>query len=285
MKNLKWQVLMDDTDYLCASKTPGSGRSYVFVEVADMDAACGQDNEGKPPYYLAVVLVDLDAIGSEQIRSALENSGWDGDDWSGTPGGYSFAEWQALSFERRKAIRDRLPLPENELAIAEACFRNGNKAPLYWKESKGQKKLIAEGRREARRLVNDADELEDRMSRTVNRIGSTAKEFMQGDITPALYRGVMAGDVMAQTLAKMHGVSDEVLDQAANQRPRDWLPYMSGYLDGLGGREKATAEGQGFGAKVAPEYHQGYDRGVAVKAGLAVAPTWVKGPNQKAGVP
>jgi hypothetical protein len=276
MKNLKWDVLMDDTDYKCATKLPGEGRVYAFVEVMDMDDACGKDNEGHDKYCLEVAIVDLDAIGSENIRSALDSYGWTGSGWSGLPDGFTSEQWRALPWEDQKLVRNSLPLPDNDLAIAEACFSHGNKAPVHSESSNNRGKLIAEGRREAREMSLDEDLLENRMGKVVNKLGSTAAEFMTGDIQSAVQRGVEKGEVTARIFAKMYGVPQDQIDRASDQRPSDWLPYMAGYMDGRNGSKKP-----GRSPKVAPEYHQGYERGAAVAAGTAVPPTWLKGPNQQ----
>lgn len=281
MKNLKWDVILDDTDYKCVAKLPGKGRVYAFVEVMDMDDACGKDNEGQDKYCLEVAIVDLDAIGSENIRSALDSNGWSGSGWSGLPDGFTTEQWRVLSWEDQKIVRNSLPLPDNELAIAEACFSHGCKAPVHSESSNNRGKLIAEGRREAREMSGDEDLLENRMGRVVNKLGCTAAEFMAGDIESAMQRGVEKGDTTARLMAKLHGVPQDQIDAASDQRPADWMPYMVGYMDGNNGRKSVASS---RGPEVAPEYNQGYERGAAVLAGTAVAPTWLKGPNQQKGV-
>jgi hypothetical protein len=240
-KRLNWTVLMDDTNYLCAAKMPSG--AFVFVEVTDMDDACGRDNEEKPPFVMEVSLVDLSVIDEETLRSALDSCGWEGmEDEDGN-----------LS----------------DLVRAEACFQHGNKAPMHSADGGAFKGLIAEGKREATLLANSDRELAKRMGRTVNRMGSTAAEYMRGDLMPGMVRGVEKGDIGARIMARLEGIDPNAIDRASDMRPADYLPYVMGYMDAMSDSKKEIR-------KVSPEYHQGYDRGVAVKAGTAVPPSWIK---------
>ena len=45
------------------------------------------------------------------------------------------------------------------------------------------------------------------LEKPVNRIGSSAREFMTGDFTSAMQRGCESGDPSARLMAKMHGAS------------------------------------------------------------------------------
>ena len=58
---------------------------------------------------------------------------------------------------------------------------------------------------EARLLSHDVNELENRMAKPVNAIGSTAAEYMVGDINSAILRGVSEGDPKAELMLKIMG--------------------------------------------------------------------------------
>lgn len=148
-------------------------RQFQFVELINMDEACGRDNKGQPKYVVELRLVDLDAIPASAQESALGCCGQDATD--------------------------------NDLVLAECCDSYGAHAPLgSWPGNNAHKLL-----RQAYRLANelcDSDKLESKLDCAVNRIGSTAREFMAGDITSALQRGVESGNPNARLMAKMYGV-------------------------------------------------------------------------------
>jgi hypothetical protein len=105
------------------------------------------------------------------------------------------------------------------------------------------------------------------MQRPVNALGSTAAEYMRGDLDSAMQRGCEAGDPTARLVAKMHGTPEHVID---NVRPADFLPYTFGYIAAMQGAPRET------GPDLAPEYGRGYERGERVRKGEAPAPSWIK---------
>lgn len=231
MKPTKWRRIRDDDDVVDVRQV--GPRAFQFVEIMDLHAATG-DNCGER-YHGEVVLVDLNAIPAEEIASARRSCGWE-------------------------------DTPDSDLATAEMCFSYGCRARLWNDASNNRSQLMRAAKSEARALL-DPDAFEDAMDRPVNAIGSTAREFMQGDIASALQRACEAGDPAGRIMAKMYGAPQQVIDDT---RPLDWLPYVCGYQDALNGRER---EGD---PDVAPEYHRGYDRGNRVKAGEVPAPSWIK---------
>lgn len=163
--------------------------------------------------------------------------------------------------------------------------------------------MLREARREARALL-DEYALEAAMDRPVNAIGSTAREYMKGDLTSAMQRGCEAGDKTARLVAKISGAPQEVIDDT---RPADWMPYLVGYTDGVHGNPAesdwprvcptcghvheseryAKSSAAGFfctwcsergplAPRLAPEYHRGHERGVRVRNGEAPAPSWIR---------
>jgi hypothetical protein len=209
------------------------GRRFHVIEWTNMDDACGRDNEGHPKYVVELSEVDLD---SAPIEEAKRSCGWEG-------------------------------APDTDEALAEMVHGYGAKAPLYSGEGNGLAKLVAEAKRESRALASDPDAYEERMSRPVNALGSTAREFQASDFQSAMVRGVFAGDPKARVMAKMHGADQTVIDDV---RPDDWMPYLMGYLDGLSGREGEKH------ADLAAEYGLGYQRGVRVAKGEAPVPGWIR---------
>jgi hypothetical protein len=93
------------------------------------------------------------------------------------------------------------PLPD--LCKAEALSSYGAYAPLWQEASGNAHALLRAAKRESRQLATDAQAYEARMSRPVNRIGSTAREFAAGDVSSAVLRGIEAGDPAADLMARM----------------------------------------------------------------------------------
>lgn len=177
-------------------------RQFQFIELIDMDDACGRDNDGKPKYNVSLRLVDLNVIPVATQASVTESC----------------------------------DLENSDLAIAEACDSYGCYAPLGNWNGNNARHLL----RLAYRLANlllDSSALESQLDRPVNAIGSSAREVMAGDFTSAMQRGCESGDASARLLAKMSGVTQQAIDDA---RPEDWMPYVFGYMAGLDGGPKET---------------------------------------------
>ena len=211
-------------------------RQFQFVELINMDDACGRDNAKQPKYNVSLRLVDLDAIPAEGQARAKKSCGWYG------------AE------------------SDTDIAIAEMCDDYGLHAPLDQWNGNNARQLLRAAYREANSLLN-SDALESKLDRPVNAIGSSAREFMAGDIYSAMQRGCESGDSSARLLAKMHGVSQQTIDDT---RPDDFLPFVFGYMAGLNGQPKETDP------DTAKEYFRGFERGQNVKAGKCPAPSWIK---------
>jgi hypothetical protein len=224
-------------DYGGKNFRQSGNRQFQFIELTNMEEACGADNAGHPKYNVCLRLVDLDAIPDKEQARAKESCGFDG-------------------------------MPETDLAIAEMCDSYGCHAPLGQWNGNNARKLLRQAYREANSLLNP-DALGNKLDCPVNQIGSTAREFMAGDIYSAMQRGCESGDASARLLAKMHGVTQQAIDDT---RPDDFLPYVMGYMAGLNGGVKETDP------DTAQEYFRGFERGEKVKAGLCVAPSWIKTP-------
>jgi hypothetical protein len=238
----QWQVREDDTNYKEVRKV--GPRQYQFITMTDMVDACGRDASKDEPFVWELYLVDLDVIPRDVQESAAKCC--DLDSWFPPHIG-----------EGHEKLDDTL---RREMAVAECCHDYGAKAPLgMWSGKSGVKggKLHREARREASQLLAPKA-LAKAMARPVNGIGSTATEFMAGDIFSAMQRGAESGDPKARLMAKVYGVPQDVIDDT---RPEDWLPYFSGYMRAMGGGDNDATK------DYSPEYTRGYDRGARVKAG------------------
>jgi hypothetical protein len=154
--------------------------------------------------------------------------------------------------------------PSDEI-LAECCDSYGCHAPLQSWQGNNARQLMRQAYRLADELTDSA-KLETRLERPVNKIGSTAREFMAGDFNSAMARGCESSDPTARLMAKMHGVPQQAIDDT---RPADYLPYIFGYMAGMAGGAKETDP------DTAPEYFRGYERGVNVKAGKCPTPGWI----------
>jgi hypothetical protein len=233
----KWHYVGDVNmlDYGGKNFRQSGKRQFQFVELINMDDACGRDNKGQPKYHVELSLVDLDIVPKKEQDSAVGSCGAEG-------GG--------------------------DICVAEACHSYGTRAQLGQWSGNNARELLRQAYREANALL-EPDALESALDKPVNKIGSTAREFMQGDIFSAMQRGVESGDPSARIMAKMYGVPQETIDDV---RPSDFLPYLCGYQDSYAGRPKQSEED----GELAPEYHRGYERGLNVKAGKCPAPGWFK---------
>jgi hypothetical protein len=183
----------------------------------------------------------------------------------------------------------------NDEWLAEACFDYGSFAPMFSGQGPNRGKLIAQAKRESREL-DDPIKHEAAMDRPVNAIGSTAREFGQGDFQSAMIRGAMQGKPEAKLMLKIYGANDEqinalqgqtqqaprTIEQALQQAPvqqialgqipsDDPLAYMAGFMDGQNNREKPAPTNE-----LAPAYLEGYRHAIAVRLGEAEKPTWIK---------
>jgi hypothetical protein len=154
--------------------SPGT---FQIIEFMNMDEACGRDNEGQSKYSVELDLVDLNAIGPKEVASALSYIGAEGEKWESD------------------SIR--------EITTAEALHSYGCKAPIEQWNGNNARKLLREARSMAHSLARAASALAERMDRPVNAIGSTAAEYMRGDINAAISRGVASADPRALLIAKM----------------------------------------------------------------------------------
>ena len=96
-------------------------------------------------------------------------------------------------------------------------------------------------RREANEVMGDSEAMETAMGRTVNRMDSTALEFMTGDLDSALSRGLAQGNRDASIMAQMQAPipagairADIKLDKVPSDDP---LAYTMGFMSGFQGRQ------------------------------------------------
>jgi hypothetical protein len=144
---------------------------YHVIDLTNMWDATG--DKSAPQYNVSLLEVDITSL---QLKNAI--SGYDED------------------------------LQDNELVKVDALASYGAGAPLWTQYGGNSKKLLAEARGESRSL-DDPEKYEEAMSRPVNAIGSTAREYAAGDFQSAITRGVERGNANAKLMAKLHGMPSE----------------------------------------------------------------------------
>lgn len=247
-----------------------AGGQYHVIYIVDMDDACGRDNEGQPKYCVELYLVDADVATDKQTKEAVQSCGYEGLD-----------------------LKDKR-------VVAELLFEYGVRAPLNSITTNSRDKGFREARKLSYELSGSEQLMEARMNRPVNAIGSTAREYMQGDIFAAMERGVEKGDPKAKLMAKIYGVPENIIkavEEAGPPKPTgvderlrygrvyrvdlsrltrqnvtdDPLPYWAGWADGHGGLVP-----EGPRDKVTQAYLDGYKKGVAVRLGQEPKPEWLR---------
>lgn len=143
---------------------PRKALCWYVLDFVNMDEACGRDNDGQPTYICEVNLVDLTVLSGRQVSQALESCG---------PGADAL---EAMS------VADRC------FALMIAVHDYGIKAPLYSASGNRATWVRAEARRAAEELMDDDDRFTAALDRPVNKIGSTAADFLRGDIEAGLRR-------------------------------------------------------------------------------------------------
>lgn len=227
---------------------------FHVIEVTDI--------KGNPKYVVELCSVDLNEITDKVQAEAKKSCGWDG-------------------------------AGDEPRVLAEMCHQYGAKALLHSVDTNSRSDGFRACRKESYALSRDASLYEERMSRPVNKIGSSAREAMQGDFTSAMVRGVAEGRPDAKLMAKIHGVPAETvaaiegagralvsarvhsvsihsseLEEASGGDP---LAYSMGYMRGMSGGGM-----DGPREELAEAYVKGYKRGVSVRLGEQKPPSWIK---------
>jgi len=152
---------------------------YHVIELGNWEDWIGQDAEGGPTYNVSLKEIDLSVIDPSAAMAS----------WGMPPD----SQW-------------------DKRAIVDACASYGNYAPLGDWNGNNYRQLLRTAKRESKRLERDARYREDRLMRPVNKIGSTALEFAQGDFVSGMLRSIASGSQEARIVGKIYGLSDSDLD-------------------------------------------------------------------------
>ena len=198
MERAGWEEWYEDDDGKYVKPLDGEGKvayQYLFVYVTDMVAAVGEreySEHGGELFLWEVSLVDVIAAGLDAVKSAAD----------------SWGAWDELS-----RLLDDKDLGKAFPMMADMLFDHGTKGLL---ESGGSSRFgwsRARGVRAAEQLIVGG--WEELLDRPVNKIGSSARDFMEGDCLAGLRRyasdvveGERAADCPASNIMmKMHNAS------------------------------------------------------------------------------
>lgn len=198
----------------------------------------------------------------------------------------------ALLEEAWKTLGIEGDLPEDEGFRAQALYDCGYRAPMGTWTGSDEALMVKEAKKESNRLrVHKYHE--QKMMEQVNRIGSTAREFMLGNLNRALVCSMTSGSVEGGILAKMYGIrTPEAVDDL---RPyahgptravaisvnhgfmqrnglEDPLAMSMGFMHALSGHGFPLDERE----KKAKAYILGFQLGTDVAAGRTPMPDWAK---------
>ena len=175
MKHFKW--LTGDVDYLNYGGKwyrKVADTRYHVIELINYWDATGEKDMDK--YYVSLSEVDLE---SPQLKEAIRSCGDEEYD--------------------------------SELMRVDSLASYGAKAPLGNWSGGNANKLLSEAKQESRSL-DDPEAYETAMSRPVNALGSTAREYANGDFNSAIMRGIARQDKPAELMGKItHNTSLETL--------------------------------------------------------------------------
>lgn len=149
---------------------------FIGVRFTDL-AECLTESElrGTPRYSADVVMVDLSTIPQVVKDDAINSCGWE-------------------------------DMPTDSRTLAIVCVQYGAYAPLADYSGSNVRDVLRSARREAKRLLKSSNARQEALQKPVNKIGSTAQEFMVGDLHSAILRGLSEGNKNAELMAKLYGL-------------------------------------------------------------------------------
>ncbi len=197
MKN--WDTLIGDVNWEVyggswGKQDPSNLSRFWILDFTNMLDACGESMPDGKNNICDVRLVDLSEIPAEDIRSALECCG----------------------FDSQESIEEQFNHNPDKFSmfLAECCSQYGTYAPMGSESSRYPMRARARARRLAIELMGDESQTDDCLNRPANAIGSSARDFMRGDILAGLRESadkVLEGEEvspMARIMLKMYGASN-----------------------------------------------------------------------------
>jgi hypothetical protein len=217
---------------------------FFIITVMNWFDTVGED-EATDEFNVSVDVCDIAELNDANKKDLLQSCGWDGAD------------------------------EDDPLVWAEIMHSYGMKAPLWDANGDDIDSLMSEAKMEGDALIEDSAEFEERMNRPVNAIGSTAREYMKGDLNSAMDRALAQETEMLMMGPEMKPTFTMRVDHGFIKRHKindDPLAYTFGYMHGHTGAEMDDSRGE-----LAPAYIEGHALGIEVAAGRQHKPDWHKG--------
>lgn len=154
-------------------------REYHFVTLTNWENSCGEQEAAEigEKYNLQLSIVDLDKIPEDKIVDALRSCGQVPEEANG-----------------------------NDAWVADYVHEYGLLAPITDVNTSNFHQTFKVLAKESREISGSKSARRRAMDRKVNKLGSTAAEFMRGDINSGLIRGVIKGEESALLVAKISGL-------------------------------------------------------------------------------
>jgi len=205
-------------------------RRYHAIRFDNMDEACGSDNEGQDTYYGSLVEVDLNEA---DTQAAAQSWGMEDED-------------------------------NDDVTLAFMVASYGEYAPLQNESGNNGHAIIRSLKRESRELEADPEAYEAAMSRPVNALGATAREFQRGDMDSAMDRALAPRPCEFGVLSPDGTMSGQVSIDMAQTGSPDPIAFAYGFSHGQRGQPLEVAPKR---EELAPEYVRGHAEGLKVFEG------------------
>jgi hypothetical protein len=176
-----WQFLVGDINYMDYGGKwvkQIDDTIYHVIELINWHDATGEYL--KPTYNVELQEID---ISKADLKSALDCHGYTQD---------NISSWDNL-----------------EIMLVECVSGYGQYAPMGTYNGNNYRKLLTQAKQESKQIESDYDYHCYKLDRPVNKLGSTAQEYMVGDFNSALIRGIASNDPHAKIFGKIHGLTEE----------------------------------------------------------------------------
>lgn len=150
---------------------------YHFIELIDWFDATGE-TDGPGKYCSVLKMVDIFMVDPEAVSSAIASCG-------------------------DESSLDMLEGEERHQWVAEALSTYGTFAPLGDWYGNNYRKVLDQAREKSKRIRENAHEYDAAMNRAVNRIGTTAEEYMRGNILGRAKRVMEIADSVVVQYARV----------------------------------------------------------------------------------
>ena len=162
---------------------------FHVVSIFNWEETTGE--EDGPTYHLDISEVDTDD--ADRVSESLKSCGYEME-----ADGTIFIPYSGDVLCEASDEKTR------RLILCECMHGYGAHAPLEAWDGDGLEPLFANAAKVSKNLSEDAEAYEAAMNRPVNALGSTAREYAQGDIKSPMMRGLSRGDQASEIMTIMY---------------------------------------------------------------------------------